>query len=111
MNDASEFWQALRDYNVKTFSKKLIEKNLFLVEIWGKRNCPYCNKTKQMSQKSGLNYIYHQLDEDFTKEEFLERFPDAKTFPQILVDDKYIGGFTDFRDLLKGPTSGPNSFY
>ena len=111
MNDASEFWQALRDYNVKAFSKKLIEKNLFLVEIWGKRNCPYCNKTKQMSQKSGLNYIYHQLDEDFTKEEFLEKFPDAKTFPQIIVDGKSIGGFTDFRDLLKEPTEGPNSFY
>ena len=111
MNDASEFWQALRDYNLKTFPKKLIEKNIFLVEIWGKRNCPYCNKTKQMSQKFGLNYIYHQLDEDFTKEEFLERFPDAKTFPQILVDDKHVGGFTDFRKLLKGPTSGPNSFY
>ena len=111
MNDASEFWQALRDYNMKTFPKKIIEKNLFLVEIWGKRNCPYCNKTKQMSQKSGLNYIYHQLDEDFTKEEFLEKFPDAKTFPQIIVDGKSIGGFTDFRDLLKEPTEGPNSFY
>tara|TARA_B100000809_G_scaffold206351_1_gene208413 strand:- start:31 stop:384 length:354 start_codon:yes stop_codon:yes gene_type:complete len=96
---------------MKTFSGKLIEKDLFLVEIWGKRNCPYCNRAKQTSKKFGLNYIYHQLDEDFTKEEFLEKFPDAKTFPQIIVDNKLVGGHSDFLTLLRGPTEGPNAFY
>ena len=96
---------------MKTFSGKLIEKDLFLVEIWGKRNCPYCNRAKQTSKKFGLNYIYHQLDEDFTKEEFLEKFPDAKSYPQIIVDGKLVGGYMDFLTLLRGPTEGPNAFY
>ena len=74
-----------------------------LVEIWGKEGCHYCNMAKALSKQEGLNYIYHQLDEDFTIEELKERFPDAKTFPQILVDDKYIGGFSEYRIFLKGP--------
>ena len=73
-----------------------------LVEIWGKPNCPYCERAKQMCKKFHLNYIYHQLDEDFTREELLERFPDAKTFPQIIVDGEYVGGYTDFKaDIYK----------
>ena len=74
-----------------------------LVEIWGKPACLFCDKAKALSRQEGLNYIYHQLDEDFTIEELKERFPDAKTFPQILVDDKYIGGFSEYRIFIKGP--------
>ena len=112
MNDASEFWQAVRDYNMKTFTNSQGVLDLDnLVEIWGKPNCPYCNRAKQTSKKFGLNYIYHQLDEDFTKEEFLEKFPDAKSYPQIIVDGKLVGGYMDFLTLLRGPTEGPNAFY
>jgi glutaredoxin len=67
-----------------------------LVEIWGRPGCSYCERAKQICKKFGLNYIYHQLDEDFTREELLERFPGAKTYPQIIVDGEYIGGHDDF---------------
>ena len=74
-----------------------------LVEIWGKSACLFCDKAKALSRQEGLNYIYHQLDEDFTIEELKEKFPDAKTFPQIVVDGKYIGGFSEYRIFIKGP--------
>lgn len=74
-----------------------------LVEIWGKSHCPFCEKAKALTRQEGLNYIYHQLDEDFTIEELKEQFPTAKTFPQILVDGKYIGGFQEYRIFIKGP--------
>ena len=74
-----------------------------IVEIWGKPACPYCEKAKALSRQEGLNYVYHQLDEDFTIEELKEKFPNAKTFPQITVDGKYIGGYMDYRIFIKGP--------
>lgn len=74
-----------------------------IVEIWGKPVCPYCEKAKALSRQEGLNYVYHQLDEDFTIEELKEKFPNAKTFPQITVDGKYIGGFQEYRIFIKGP--------
>ena len=30
-----------------------------------------------------------------TKKDFVEKFPDARTFPQITMDGEYIGGFTE----------------
>jgi|TARA_B110000285_G_C14854179_1_gene481393 glutaredoxin 3 len=42
------------------------------------------------------------LDVDFTREALFEKFPTARTFPQIVVDDEPIGGFMEFRELLNG---------
>jgi glutaredoxin len=39
-----------------------------------------------------LPFKYFQLDTDFTREEVLEMFPGARTFPQIKVSGKSIGG-------------------
>ena len=36
------------------------------------------------------------LDEDFTREELFEKFPSARTFPQITMDGILIGGYTEF---------------
>jgi glutaredoxin len=41
------------------------------------------------------------LDEDFTREELMEKFPTARTFPQIVVDGASIGGFTEFKTLVE----------
>ena len=35
------------------------------------------------------------LDVDYTREDFVEKFPEARTFPQITKDGIYIGGFTE----------------
>ena len=42
------------------------------------------------------------LDEDFTREELFERFPTARTFPQITAHGEYIGGFTEFEQWHNG---------
>ena len=33
-------------------------------------------------------------------EDMMLTFPIAKTFPQIIVDDKSIGGYTEFAELV-----------
>ena len=37
---------------------------------------------------------------DFGMEDLMGQFPNAKTFPQIVVDDKSIGGYTEFAELV-----------
>ena len=41
------------------------------------------------------------LDEDFTREQLLEVFPDAKTFPQITIDKIKIGGYDEFKKVCE----------
>jgi glutaredoxin 3 len=49
----------------------------------------------------GLDFIYKELGKDFDREEILERFPGARTFPQIIVDGNAVGGFDQFAQYLK----------
>ena len=48
-----------------------------------------------------LNHVVYTLGEDFTKEEFYAEFGEGTTFPQVVVDDKKIGGCSDTVNFLK----------
>lgn len=72
-----------------------------MIEIWGKPACPYCERAKALCENRNLKYIYKQLDVDFTREEILETFPGAKTFPQIIVGGTKIGGYDKLSTYLE----------
>ena len=63
-----------------------------MIIIWGKPQCPHCDQAKRICEQRELEYKYFQLDTDFTREEVLEMFPGARTFPQIKVNGTSIGG-------------------
>lgn len=65
-----------------------------MIEIYGKKACSYCAKAKTFLDVRNLEYIYKELDKDFTREEMLEAFPTAKTYPQIKINNKHIGTYT-----------------
>jgi len=66
-----------------------------MIKIYGKPACPFCDKAKALCEIRQISYIYYQLDKDFTREELFEQFPAAKTFPQIKINGKIIGGHED----------------
>ena len=77
------------------------------IEIYSKTNCMYCDKAVHIAQQmiqeaSEHSYDKYMLDEDFTREELLEKFPNARTFPQIVIDGKNIGGYSNFLNYLSG---------
>ena len=40
------------------------------------------------------------LDVDFTLEDLRNKFPEARTFPQITMDGTYIGGYAELEKHL-----------
>lgn len=72
-----------------------------MIEIWGKPACPYCERAKAICESRNLKYVYKQLDVDFTRDQILENFPGAKTFPQIIVGGTKIGGHDQFINYLE----------
>ncbi len=71
------------------------------VIIWSKYHCPHCDKAKKLLQLKGIEYEERKLGDGWTKEELLEAVPNAKTVPQIFIDDKLIGGVTDLENYLQ----------
>ena len=72
-----------------------------MIEIWGKTQCPHCEQAKMFCETRQYNYVYKQLDVDFTREEVLEAFPGARTFPQIKVNGEIVGGFDKLASYIE----------
>ena len=53
-------------------------------------------KAKALCESRSFDFKYKTLGQDFSREEVFENFPDAKTFPQIKVYGKSIGGYEQF---------------
>jgi len=70
-------------------------------EIFGKPDCIHCEKAKFLCKQKGIGYSYQELGKDFEMGFILEKFPGAKTFPQIIVGGKHVGGYDDFSALLE----------
>ena len=73
-----------------------------MIEIYGKTQCPFCDRAKALCEQKGYEYTYKQLDVDFTREELFEQFPTARTFPQITANGEYVGGFTELQTWSEG---------
>ena len=65
--------------------------------VWSKNQCPFCVQAKALLESKGIEYEERNVQENWTKEQLLEAVPTARTLPQIFLDDKLIGGFTELR--------------
>jgi len=66
--------------------------------IWSKQTCPFCVQAKNLLKSHNIEFEERLIDQNWTREQMLEAVPDAKTVPQIFLDDEYVGGFTDLRE-------------
>jgi glutaredoxin 3 len=70
------------------------------VKIFSTARCPICDKTKNLLNKWGVPYIEAKVDSDHAAlREMAEITDGARTVPQIVIDGKWIGGFTDLTML------------
>jgi len=69
--------------------------------VYSKDECPFCFKVKQGLELTGSNFVVYTLGEDFTREEFYAEFGEGSTFPQVICDDKKLGGSVDTIKFLK----------
>ena len=72
-----------------------------LVEIYGMPKCSYCEEAKNLCEELEMPYHYLMIDEHYNVFEFQKLFPQATTFPQILINGIHIGGYSDFEEVLE----------
>ena len=70
------------------------------VEIYSKSNCSFCDKAKYYFDQNDITYQEHNVEIPETFKILLERNPNARTMPQIFIDDKLIGGYTDLMEFV-----------
>ena len=63
--------------------------------IFTKYRCSYCDRAKTLIEQKGFEYETINIEEDNNIEILLEKNKYARTMPQIFINDKLIGGYTD----------------
>ncbi len=63
--------------------------------IFTKYRCSYCDRAKTLIEQKGYEYESINIEEDNNIELLLEKNKYARTMPQIFINDKLIGGYTD----------------
>lgn len=78
------------------------------VVIFGRPGCPYCMRAKELAEKLSQerdDFSYRYVDihaEGITKEDLSKSVgKPVETVPQIFIDEKPIGGCTDFEAYAK----------
>lgn len=65
------------------------------VEIITNEGCAKCGMTKNLLASRGISFVELQMGVDVTREQIVARYPMARTFPLIIINDEYIGGFSE----------------
>jgi len=70
------------------------------VKIYSTGICPICDNTKNLLTKWGISYVESRVDLDRGQlKEMMQVTDNARMVPQIVIDGKWIGGFSDLTEM------------
>ena len=75
-----------------------------MFEIYCTTDCAFCDRAKILLAMKEKEYVFIDVaeDEDITAA-FFNKFPNVNRVPQIMVGDKYVGGYEELREWLISP--------
>lgn len=86
--------------------------------IYSKEHCPFCVRAKALLKKLNIEYDEFVIGEQgskvlesnqswATREDLLERAPNARTVPQIWLDGEHVGGYTELAAKMQSHENEP----
>lgn len=69
------------------------------IQIHTTAYCPYCVRAKDLLKRKGLAFEEVNLEGKFDELKALKERTGHRTVPQIFIDGKMIGGFTELAAL------------
>jgi len=69
--------------------------------LWSKYHCVFCDRARRLLEQRGYLIEERKIGDGYTKEELLEVAPNARTVPQIFIDEQLIGGYTELEKYLE----------
>lgn len=103
-------WHEFRKYHYQKYGPtplhivskryKDYKKSLVKIEIYSKPTCPFCIKAKQLLSKHGYKYKEYDVNDILNLKEMKRRTHNAKTVPQIFINNTLIGGYDQLKKLF-----------
>ena len=78
------------------------------VKMYTKENCSFCYAAKNLLTKRGISYEEILLSGEASTEREMRELTGGDTVPQIMIDGKAIGGYTELVELeMEGELAQP----
>lgn len=76
--------------------------NLINAIVYSQDNCQGCETAKALLRQHNFNVEERKLAQTgpWTKKTLLEHLPNVRSVPQILIDNKHIGGLAELQHVL-----------
>jgi len=88
------------DNLVKSFFNLIYGIPMARVTVFSTGTCPICEQTKKLLEKWSIAFDEIRLDQQPGElRRFTELTKGARMVPQILIDGKWIGGFTELTEM------------
>jgi len=71
------------------------------IQIYGKPNCSYCTKVKNILEERKFDYVYNEVGTDITVKELKEKFDGVTSVPVVVINNVWIGGYDQFLEYLQ----------
>ncbi len=78
--------------------------------VWSKYNCTFCEQAKSLLKSKNISFEERKIGDGWSKEELLESVPNARTLPQIFINNKLIGGYNELRKYVSENMEPQSSF-
>jgi glutaredoxin 3 len=69
--------------------------------VWSKPDCPNCTKAHTLLKNKGIEIEERKLGFGWNREQLFEVVPNARSVPQIFIDENHIGGYDDLVKYLE----------
>jgi len=69
------------------------------VQLFTKKQCPYCVSAKALLARKGVAYEEIDVEHDEERRAWLVEASGQRTVPQVFVDGRSLGGFSDIDAL------------
>ena len=71
------------------------------ITVYSKPACGYCDKAKALLTRLGYTYSEKVVTKDISLEDlFKELRKQVRTIPQIVIDEKHIGGYNELTEYF-----------
>jgi len=70
------------------------------IEIYTREDCVWCVRAQELLSRHHIPFTKINMPEDISRDDIIEKFPTARTFPIIVINDKYIGGFVELEQYF-----------
>jgi len=69
--------------------------------VWSNVGCHFCEMAKNLLKQKGIEYEERSLAKEWKIQQLLEVVPNARTVPQIFIDNEYVGSYQDLVEYLE----------